>query len=613
MSKNKNIILNNSIYEFFIFSKNGICISHSQYKKIYDNENDYERFKKSIKNISCNLLNKATDTSLFNFCKIRISNLIIQILLKDEMSFIGIFPINSSHYFHKLILIHMYIALLNFKGDTIEKVRIINKKKMQKKSFETLQTFFYKFENELEEFKMTDLFELMIYELYFLRYIGIHFQKIFNELLKREEFNESSYFKFKNLYIVDLSTGNILLDWLDIEKNKQNIKYYLNDKLWFELMHHSKMMMEDYKNEHKFYFTYIGSSFRFVKFECTSTFPRLTFIIKFIPLLKGLSIIHIYSQKKLSRITENSDQQLFRYKEIDLLYGADIRTNSNLDFRYSEHRILQYIEKFFIEFFISIRNSEIFRDQNTNKELKYFNYPIILEINRISENSNCSVNEIIEKINKGLKEMYYNNNNSNDKGYNRAASIYSRIFTDAEKLDNVLVVKKEDILKDLFDRDNKNTKEKKKNSNNIKKKKNVVVLVRNHFLNNQQKKVNENKSNSISFSDSDEISQNEKVTINQSISISKISNKLIKSNSNNNININDEDKRSKEILLDKLIDMSESGKIYIDDINTDRNLNNNKLFNIKVPKPKIDDNENKEKKMEKLILIDDIDSNSQIV
>ena len=59
--------------------------------------------------------------------------------------------------------------------------------------------------------------------------------------------------------------------------------------------------------------------------------------------------------------------------------------------------------------------------------------------------------------------------------------------------------------------------------------------------------------------------------------------------------------------------MSESGKIYIDDINTDRNLNNNKLFNIKVPKPKIDDNENKEKKMEKLILIDDIDSNSQIV
>ena len=597
MSKNKKININNSINEFFIFSKNGICILHSQYKKIYNNENDYERFKKSIKNISCNLLKKATDTSLFNFCKIRISNLIIHILLKDHMSFVGIFPINSSHYFQKLILIHMYIALLNFKGDTVEKVEVINKKKIQKKSFETLQNFFYKFENELEEFKMTDLYDLMIYELYFLRYIGIHFQKIFNELLKREEFNESSYFKFKNLYIVDLSTGNILLDWLDIEKNKQNIKYYLNDKLWIELMHHSKMMMEDYKKEHKFYFTYIGSSFRFVKFECTSTFPRLTFIIKFIPLLKGLSIIHIYTQKKLSRITENSEQQLFRYKEIDLLYGADIRTNSNLDFRYSEHRILQNIEKFFIEFFISIRNAEIFREQNSNKELKYFNYPIILEIN------------------KGLKEMYYNNNNSNDKGYNRAASIYSRIFTDAEKLDNILVVKKEDILKDLFDRDNKNEKEKekdkKKNSNSQKKKKNVVVLVRNHFLNNQQNKINENKSNSISLSDLDDISHNEKVTINQSISISKISNKLIKSNSYNNIN--QDDKKSKEIILDKLFDMSESETVFIDDIKTERNINNNKIFNIKIPKPKIEENGNKETKIEKLILIDDIDSNSQII
>jgi hypothetical protein len=601
MSKNKNININNSIHEFFVFSKTGICLLHSQYKKIYDNENDYERFKKSIKNISCNLLNKAADTSLFNFCKIRISNLIIQILLKDEMSFIGIFPINSSHYFHKLILIHMYIALLNFKGDTIEKVRIINKKKMQKKSFETLQTFFYKFENELEEFKMTDLFELMIYELYFLRYIGIHFQKIFNELLKREEFNESSYFKFKNLYIVDLSTGNILLDWLDIEKNKQNIKYYLNDKLWFELMHHSKMMMNDYKNEHKFYFTYIGSSFRFVKFECTSTFPRLTFIIKFIPLLKGLSIIHIYTQKKLSRITENSEQQLFRYKEIDLLYGADIRTNSNLDFRYSEHRILQNIEKFFIEFFISIRNAEIFREQNTNKELKYFNYPIILEINKISENGNNTIDEIVKKINEALKIMYISNK-SNGKNYNRAASLYSRIFTDAEKLDNVLVIKKEDILKDLFNRDGIES-EVESPVHQKEKKSPPVVLVRNHFLNSSQKKKKKSmdKSDTISLSQYESAS-NDQITINQSYEVSKISidkkyNKIDK----------DEDVKSNEIQLDKLIDTNQTGRIFLEDASTERNLyltKRNKL-KIKVPNPKTEDNEMKGKKKEKLILLED--------
>ena len=66
MSKNKNININNSIYEFFIFSKSGICLLHSQYKKIYDNENDYEKFKKSIKNISCNLLNKDVSVALLS-------------------------------------------------------------------------------------------------------------------------------------------------------------------------------------------------------------------------------------------------------------------------------------------------------------------------------------------------------------------------------------------------------------------------------------------------------------------------------------------------------------------------------------------------------------------
>ena len=34
-------------------------------------------------------------------------------------------------------------------------------------------------------------------------------------------------------------------------------------------------------------------------------------------------------KKKLSRITENSEQQLFKYKEIDLLYGSEMKTNTN--------------------------------------------------------------------------------------------------------------------------------------------------------------------------------------------------------------------------------------------------------------------------------------------
>ncbi len=594
------IPFNNSILEFFVFTKSGICILNSQYKNIYDNEGDYNRYKLIIKNISCHLLDKATDTTLFYFSKITISSFIIQILLKDGMAFVGIFPNNSSTSFQKLILIHMYIALLNFKGDTIEKVDILNKKYIPSDKFEKIKSFFYNNENELNDFKVTDLFEFIIYELYFLRYIGIHFQKIYNELLKREELNQT-YFKFKNLYIVDLSTGNLLLDWNSLEKIKKNKKYYRNEKLWFELIHHSKMMMESYKNEHRYNFTYIGSSFRFVKFECTSSFPRLTFIIKFVPLLKGLSVIHVYSQKKLSRITENSEQQLFKYKEIDLLYGSEMKTNANFDFRYSEPRMLQHIEKFLIEFLISIRNSEIFRDENSNKELKYFNYPIILEINKISENGNNTIDEIVKKINEALKIMYISNK-SNGKNYNRAASLYSRIFTDAEKLDNVLVIKKEDILKDLFNRDGIES-EVESPVHQKEKKSPPVVLVRNHFLNSSQKKKKKSmdKSDTISLSQYESAS-NDQITINQSYEVSKISidkkyNKIDK----------DEDVKSNEIQLDKLIDTNQTGRIFLEDASTERNLyltKRNKL-KIKVPNPKTEDNEMKGKKKEKLILLED--------
>ena len=594
------IPFNNSILEFFVFTKSGICILNSQYKNIYDNEDDYNRYKLIIKNISCHLLDKATDTTLFYFSKITISSFIIQILLKDGMAFVGIFPNNSSTSFQKLILIHMYIALLNFKGDTIEKVDILNKKYIPSDKFEKIKSFFYNNENELNDFKVTDLFEFIIYELYFLRYIGIHFQKIYNELLKREELNQT-YFKFKNLYIVDLSTGNLLLDWNALEKVKKNKKYYRNEKLWFELIHHSKMMMESYKNEHRYNFTYIGSSFRFVKFECTSSFPRLTFIIKFVPLLKGLSIIHVYSQKKLSRITENSEQQLFKYKEIDLLYGSEMKTNTNFDFRYSEPRMLQHIEKFLIEFLISIRNSEIFRDENSNKELKYFNYPIILEINKISENGNNTIDEIVKKINEALKIMYISNK-SNGKNYNRAASLYSRIFTDAEKLDNVLVIKKEDILKDLFNRDGIES-EVESPVHQKEKKSPPVVLVRNHFLNSSQKKKKKSmdKSDTISLSQYESAS-NDQITINQSYEVSKISidkkyNKIDK----------DEDVKSNEIQLDKLIDTNQTGRVFLEDASTERNLyltKRNKL-KIKVPNPKTEDIEMKGKKKEKLILLEE--------
>jgi hypothetical protein len=197
-----------------------------------------------------------------------------------------------------------------------------------------------------------------------------------------------------------------------------------------------------------------------VKFECTSTYPRLTFIIKFIPILKGISIIHMYSQKKLSRMTENSEQHIISkvYKEIDILYGSEVKNNNNIEFRYTEPKKLQDIEKFFIEFYISIRNnSDIFHD--INHELKYFDFSIITTINEILINHKqqtvgpTNIDVLIQRINTKLYENYLNMK-MNGAGERQSIDMdYEKLEKEKEvngNNSNFLLINKEYILRELF-------------------------------------------------------------------------------------------------------------------------------------------------------------------
>ena len=529
----------------------------------------------------------------------------ILILIKNNMSFIGVFNSNCNPSFAKMMLSHMYIALINFKGDTLEKVTSLsNEKKPDKDGFETIQSFLTKNKNELEEFKTTDLFEFMIYEMFFLRFIGLHFKKIFDYLFKPEEMF-LSYIKFKNMYLVDVSTGTILIDWLKLKKSKKNIKYYNNEKLWFELMHHSKSMMDSYISDHRNFFSNSGSPFRFVKFECTSTFPRMTFIIKFLPLLKGLSIIHVYSQKKLSRMNENSEQQITKgYKEIDLLYGSEIKTNTNLDFRYSEPKILQQIEKFLTEFLISIRNTDVFRDPNLNRELKYFNYSIIAAINSVpSDNGNSTIENLISKINIKLKDMYISmktNYNGNYTNYERTLSVNSKIFTEQEGIDNLLMIKKEDILNDMF---NQNKVEEINGHN-----KKTTPLIDND----SDESISDLTITLTKFELPRDNQNN--LTIMQSRDVSMISPNLKKKESGLN-------KNERNLNLDELLDMTSTGNEFFMAKELDKSSNGGKCqevqnltssdkLNIKVTKPKKSDKGQNMRRQEKLILLDDKDMKS---
>ena len=220
-------------------------------------------------------------------------------------------------------------------------------------------------------------------------------------------------------------------------------------------------MCNSYIREYEMKFTTEQENFRFVKFECTSTYPRLLFIIKFIPILKGIAIIHLYSQKKLSRNNENNMQseQGINYKEVDLLFGSFIRENPDLEFKYGAPKKLTYIEKFIQEFFITNRSDNgIFRLNNSDKKYKYVNYSAINIINSCQISSVDNIDDIFKDFNEKLKENYVEEKVDEKKSNNDS---------ETKDLDKLFELKNKSLYIDIFD-DFKNINMKEKMNGNIK-------------------------------------------------------------------------------------------------------------------------------------------------
>ena len=417
---------NQNIYYYFLFNKTGICIFEKKIgnNSIFINEEQYNDFKILIKKISVFLLINNQNSELFLFNRFLFGKYKLVILLKSKLSLIGLFSINSSKSFQNLLLIHLYMTLLNFKGDSISKLNIIGKfnikteNNLDDKCY-TFQQFIQdnqeKIKNsEIKSLSTVDILELSIYDKYFVRYCIIHFEQVLKELTKREEI-DLTYTKFENLYLIDISSEQILFDLCEFQ-NIQTIKYYKNENLFKEILFHSHQLYDGYTNKYSMRFTKIDSSQRFVKFECTSTYPRLLFIIKFIPVLKGIIIVHIYQQKKLSRITNNnlSINPENRYKEIDLVFGSFLNENGGMDLKYVMPKKLVNIEKFCEEFFLTNRNCNMFKLYDLQKQFKYFNYSIIDLINSMPiDIYEFNQQKIFEILNEKIKNKYLEEKSEN--------------------------------------------------------------------------------------------------------------------------------------------------------------------------------------------------------
>ena len=449
-----------------------------QINVIFQNIEQYNKYKLTLKNIAHSFLNnsnknkpkiKLQDNDKLNINK---SNYIdnefifksiendkykILFFIKDNIIFIGTFSKSSSTQFQRLLLIHIYIALINIKGNIITTMEKINEcEEYDSNNFISLKTIYNKHIDKLLK-ENNDIIEILMFEYYFLKSIILHFSKVFNEIFKIEDMNLKQT-KFKNLYLLDVHNFSIILDMRKIQATEKsqikNKKFYKFDKLFDEIKYHAKNMYNEYIRENEMKYIEKGLDFLFVKFECTSTFPRLLFIIKFIPILKGIAVIHIYSQKKLSR-SENiiQTEQGLNFKEVDILFGSFIKGNPNFEFKYGAPKKLEHVQKFIEEFYITGRNGfGIFRSTNPEKKYKYINYDIVNIINNFEIKYNVDIEQNFENINNKIKEDYEKEKKEKSYVLNETDSSYSQNDDEKDKkmLNNLFLLSKESFYKSFF-------------------------------------------------------------------------------------------------------------------------------------------------------------------
>ena len=416
-----------------MFNSSGICFLEKQIEILFSKIEEYNNYKLKIKRLGhlfyqykqkinekeknkkgdiiyINQVDNNSDNDyIFNSIETAIYKILI--LIKKEFILIGTFSKTCSRQYQQLLLTHIFIGMNNFKGDigTISK-KLSEIENYNDNNFIHIKSF-YNNKERLNMKESNDILEILIFENIFLKTLIVHYQNVFYQVFKKEDLNLKQT-KLKNLYIVDLNNTNILLDMNKIQgikKKHQNKKFYKYDKLFEEILYQSKTMYNNYIKEFNFRFSNADSDFRFVKFECTSTYPRLLFIIRFVPVLKGLAIIHVYCQKKLSRNNDNNIQmeQGINCKEVDFIFGSFIRGNRNFEFKYGAPKKLEYIEKFMEEFFLTGRSGlNIFRINNQNKKYKYVNYDIIKIINSFQITKNMGVEEIFQNYLNTLKQQY---------------------------------------------------------------------------------------------------------------------------------------------------------------------------------------------------------------
>ena len=312
---------------------------------------------------------------------------------------VGIFSMNTKTVIIKLYLLNLLITFINCLQDKINLLYNIDNNEIINNN--NLYINIYK----------------SILFLPFKKYFNFLSRKIF----QRQKLKIKNIF-YKNYYLVELSSDKIIFSLQSLYNinnelggSKYQLKIHNKKQIWEDILYHCHILKNNYISKNSLNFNEKEYQDYYAILELKSTYPRRTFLIKFLPVLNGLALIHEYIQIKLSSLGgDEKNNKKCHYRECDSLYGynSDLKSinekntiSDRLIILKDEPIILKKINLFFVEsFFVKIPSINLFiADKQKNI---YFSQ----EIKEIIDNciiNNASLNDdILKNIKKKLYEEY---------------------------------------------------------------------------------------------------------------------------------------------------------------------------------------------------------------
>ena len=255
-----------------------------------------------------------------------------------------------------------------------------------------------------------------IFEIFFLKYLTIKFTDIIKFLImKRENVMMNSQTKLKNILFIDCKTNTIIFNLKSLLKKNGIIKKLSNRTILWHTIINNLNTFKDYYS---------------TKIELFSTFPRLSFISRFIKINNGMAIIECYSSNKLSRNSNEYCEFEFSFQKIKEKVSSLLFNNSL--------KYLDYFENFLILYFTSL-SSKYYLYNNLNAELPYFDDEY-LNIIDDSLQIRMSFENLISYLYKKIELKFLQKNKEKS----------TKTLTPINKHYYFLIIEKSEILKSLY-------------------------------------------------------------------------------------------------------------------------------------------------------------------